>query len=249
MTRKLLILGGTAEGADLARQATAAFGDRVEVISSLAGRTMPSQDLPGAVRSGGFGGVRGLADYLEAEGIGLVVDATHPFAAAISSHAYTACVQTRVPKLNLIRPPWRLPPKTQYIEADTLEHAAQLLPRISLRAFLTVGSGGIEAFQSVKGVWMLVRLLTQPADPLPIEKYHLITGRPPYTVEGETALIREHRIDCIVTKQSGGAATEAKITAARECGIKLLIVRRPFREPGDAVESVEEAISWIEKRI
>ncbi|MDH5750558.1 MAG: cobalt-precorrin-6A reductase, partial [Rhodospirillales bacterium] len=225
MPKHVLILGGTFEAARLAREAAAAFGDAARLTVSFAGRVKDLPDLPGGSRVGGFGGAKGLGDYLKAEHIDLVVDATHPFAARISANAYDACTRTGVPRLMLVRPPWEKKGGDRWLEMESPEAAAAALPRIARRVFLTLGSGGLNAFSAIPGIWILARVIELP-DPAPAG-LTLITGRPPYTVADERALMEEHRIDTLVAKQSGGGATEAKIQAARELGVRVVLIERP----------------------
>ncbi|MEE8394326.1 MAG: cobalt-precorrin-6A reductase [Rhodospirillales bacterium] len=249
MPKKILILGGTSEAAGLARLGAARFGQKTEIISSLAGRRAPQPGLPGKVRIGGFGGVQGLSEYLKNECIDLVVDATHPFAAKISANAFAACIGAEVGRLALVRPPWRLPPNAKCLEVGDMEEAAKILPDISRRAFLTVGLGGSAAFSGVEGVWFLVRTIEPPAEQLPLKDFELICAGPPFTLEGELKILEDHKIDTLVSKHSGGEATHAKIEAALEKKIKIVLIRRPFPEPGEIVESAEEALEWLERRI
>jgi precorrin-6A/cobalt-precorrin-6A reductase len=248
MAERLLILGGTTEAARLARQAVVAFGDRLQVTTSLAGRLAPPRGLAGRVRIGGFGGITGMVEALRDLRIDFVVDATHPFAAVISTTAEQVCSTASVPRLMLIRPPWQPEPGDNWLEVDSLATAAEVLPGLAQRAFLTVGSGGIDAFRAVTGVRFLVRLFEPPAGPLPLSDYDIVIGRPPFTVEGERELMAEHRIDALVSKQSGGP-TDAKLAAARETGVKVVLVRRPAPPPGERVETVEEALAWVRRRI
>jgi precorrin-6A/cobalt-precorrin-6A reductase len=248
MAERLLILGGTAEAAGLARRTVEAFGDRLEVTTSLAGRLDPPRGLAGRVRVGGFGGAAGIVEALRELRIDLVVDATHPFAAMISANAAEACAVADVPRLMLIRPPWRPEPDDRWLEVDSLAAAAEALPGIARRAFLTVGSGGIEAFRTVAGVWFLVRLFEPPATPLPLADHHVVISRPPFNFEGEAALFGEHRIDTLVSKQSGGP-TDAKLAAARATGARVVMVRRPAPPPGERVETVDAALVWIRRVI
>lgn len=248
MVKKVLILGGTAEAAELARRAVDTFGARAQIITSLAGRTRARAELPGQVRIGGFGGAQGLIEYLKKEAIDLVIDATHPFAAAISAHAADACARTGVPRLALVRPPWRLEPGAAWREVDDLKSAAAALANNANRAFLTTGRGGLEAFAAVPEVWFLVRLMEAPEKPLPLPDHQVIVQRPPFTVDSEIALMREHRVDTLVAKNSGGI-TEAKIAAARDLGVRVVLIRRPPPPPGDAVETVAAALAWLERRL
>ncbi len=236
---RVLILGGTAEAAALAR----AVAGRVEVVSSLAGRAgLP--DLPGRVRVGGFGGAAGLEAYLRAEAIERVIDATHPFAARISAHAETACRAAGIPRLVLTRPEWPRWPEDRWTLVDSVAEAAARLPGLGRRAFITVGAGEVAGFAAVRGVWLLVRLLKD--EPLPLADYHVVTGRPPFSVEAEQALMQAHGIDVLVTKASGGDATSAKIAAARLLGLPVLMIRRPPPPAGDSVDSVAAAATWLE---
>lgn len=236
---KLLILGGTSEAAALAR----ALAGKAEVITSLAGRAgVP--DLPGVVRVGGFGGADGLERFLRAEAIERVIDATHPFAARISAHAEGACTALSIPRLVLIRPVWPRLPEDHWTLVDSIAEAALILPALGRRAFLTVGAGEVAGFASVRGVWMLVRLLKQ--DSLPLTDFTVVTGRPPFTAEAEAAVMQSHAIDVLVTKESGGEATFGKIAAARRLGLPVLMIRRPKPVSGDTVDSVEDAVGWVE---
>lgn len=248
MTKKILILGGTAEAARLARRAMDAFGDRAQIITSLAGRTRARSELPGQVRVGGFGGAQGLAEYLTADAIDAVIDATHPFAATISAHAAAACKEAGVPRLVLVRAPWRPKPGHSWTDVDDLTAAAGALVGVAKRAFLTTGRGGLDAFAAVPEVWFLVRLMEAPERPLPLRDHQIIVQRPPFTVDSERALLAEHRINTLVAKNSGGI-TEAKITAAFDLGVRVVLIRRPPPPPGETVESVEQAMAWLRERL
>ncbi len=241
----LLILGGTAEAAALARAAVARFGDGLDVTTSLAGRTERPGPIPGRVRIGGFGGPSGLAAYLGEHGIDRLIDATHPFAARISRAARLASEAAQVPRLMLLRPAWRRHPLDRWIEVDTMAEAAAVVGRIARRAWLTVGAGEIACFAAATGVRFLVRLVDPPRRPLPLRFCQVVIGRGPFTLAEERHRIERHAIDVLVCKASGGAATEAKIIAARELSLTVVMVRRPFPEPGEAVESVEDALDWL----
>jgi precorrin-6A/cobalt-precorrin-6A reductase len=239
MAERVLILGGTAEAAALARNLTERG---VEVLTSLAGRTISPRDLPGRVRSGGFGGVAGLVEVLRAEAITVVIDATHPFAATISAHARAACDHTGIRRVQLRRPAWIAQPGDRWIEVGSLAEAAAWLPELGRRVFLTVGAGGLHTFQGCQGVWFLTRLITPPALALPGVT---LSDRGPFTVAGETALMVEHRIDLLVTKASGGAATAAKLAAARTLTLPVLMIARPPVEPGPVADTVEQAVAMV----
>jgi precorrin-6A/cobalt-precorrin-6A reductase len=245
MAKELVILGGTGEASALARAALARFGDALGVTNSLAGRTERPGSLPGRVRIGGFGGVRGLAVYLVEHRVDRLIDATHPFAARISTAARIACDEARVPRLVLLRPPWRRQPLDRWIEVDNMAAAAEIVGRVGRRAFLTIGAGEVSCFAAATGVRFLVRLVDPPRGPLPLRFSQVVVGRGPFTLGAERHLLERHAIDVLVCKASGGAATEAKIAAARELGIPVVMVRRPAPEPGDAAETVEAALDWL----
>jgi len=243
--RHLLILGGTGEAAALARGALAQFGENLTVTTALAGRTRHPGPIPGEVRIGGFGGPGGLAAYLAMRGIDRLIDATHPFAAEISRAARIAADRTGVPRLSVMRPPWRRHPLDRWIEVDSLEAAALLVGRLGRRAWLTVGAGSVAAFASATGVRFLVRLVDPPSERLPLRFYEVVLGRGPFSLAEERHLLQRHAIDVVVCKASGGAATEAKLVAARELSLPVIMVRRPPAEPGPSVETVEAALDWL----
>jgi precorrin-6A/cobalt-precorrin-6A reductase len=242
---RLLILGGTGEAAALARAVLARFGDRIDVTTALAGRTRRPGPIPGLVRIGGFGGAAGLADYLAAQAIDRVIDATHPFAAEISRAARLACDQMQVPRLLLLRPAWQRHPLDRWIEVDSIEAASQIVGRVGHRALLTVGAGEVAAFAPATGVRFTVRMIDPPRAPLPLRFHEVVLGRGPFALAEERHLLQKNAIDVMVCKASGGAATEAKLVAARELSLPVIMVRRPPVERGLSVDSVDGAIDWL----
>jgi precorrin-6A/cobalt-precorrin-6A reductase len=242
---KLVIMGGTIEAAGLARAALARFGDRVEVTTALAGRTERAGPIPGLVRIGGFGGAAGLAAYLAAHRIDRLIDATDPFAVEISAEARLACDETQVRRLVLRRPPWRRHPLDRWIEVDSMAAAARIVGRIGRRVWLTVAAGEVACFAAAPAVHFLVRLAAPPRQRLPLRFYELVVGCGPFTIAEEQHRIERHAIDVLVCKARGGALAEAKIIAARELSLPVVMVRRPVGEPGEAVDSVEAALDWL----
>jgi precorrin-6A/cobalt-precorrin-6A reductase len=243
--RRLLILGGTGEAAALAQGALARFGDGIAVTTALAGRTRHPGPIAGQVRIGGFGGAAGLADYIVDNAVDSLIDATHPFAATISRAARLAAERTGVPRLTLRRPPWRRHPLDRWIEVDSLAAAALLVERVGRRAWLTVGAGPLAAFAPTTGVRFVVRMIDPPRRELPLRQCEVVLGRGPFSVAEERHLLQRYAIDVVVSRASGGAATEAKLIAARELGLSVIMVRRPPPEPGPAVETVEAALDWL----
>lgn len=241
MSGGVLVLGGTAE----ARQLAAALDDaRLPVVSSLAGRVSKPRLPAGAVRIGGFGGPAALAQWLVEHKIVAVVDATHPFAARISASATEACASAQIPLLRLERPGWNEQPEDCWHWVDDVPAAADLVPRLGRRAFLTTGRQGLAAFASLHSVWFLIRCVDPPASPLP-PQHELLLARGPYTLSGELALIDDHALDLIVTKNSGGPDTEAKLDAARLRGLPVVVVRRPPRADGIVAVDAADAFDWV----
>lgn len=246
---RLLILGGTGEASALARKAVDAFAGRLEVATSLAGRTRSPAKVAGDLRIGGFGGADGLARYLAEAGIDFVVDATHPFAATISANARDACDRTGVPRLSLLRPPWRRRRGDRWIEVDDVARAAVETGRHGRRAFITLGQRDLNCFADIGDLFCVVRLIEPPATPLALGPHEIVTGRGPFTLAAERRLLADHRIDVVVSKASGGRAMRAKITAARELGLPVVMVRRPPAPDGARVTTIPAALSWIEDRL
>ncbi|WP_216215439.1 cobalt-precorrin-6A reductase [Amycolatopsis aidingensis] len=239
--RRVLILGGTAE----ARELAAALLERgVAVTSSLAGRVARPRLPAGEVRVGGFGGPEGLAAWLTEHAVDAVVDATHPFAERISASALAGTRAAGVPLLRLERPGWPESPGADWHWVDSLAAAATALPRLGGRVFLTTGRQGLAAFADRADLWFLVRCVDPPQPPLP-PACEVLLDRGPYTVAGETALMREHRIEVLVTKDSGGSLTSAKLTAAADLGLPVVIVRRPARQEVRIVREVAAALEWV----
>ncbi|GHD38843.1 precorrin-6A reductase [Streptomyces mirabilis] len=224
MSPHVLVLGGTTEARRLAAELAARPG--VRVTTSLAGRVSRPGALDGDVRVGGFGGADGLARWLREHRVDAVVDATHPFAAAITANAARAAAATGIPAVVLRRPGWTPGPDDRWHWAGSLPEAAALLPSLGRRVFLTTGRLGLAAFAHLSELHFLVRTVEPPEPPMPQDMEVLLT-RGPFTPDDEQALLRAHRVDVLVTKDSGGEATAAKLTAARDLALPVVVVRRP----------------------
>ena len=235
---RVLLLGGTAEGRELAARLHPQF----DVFSSLAGR-VPDPALPvGPVRIGGFGGVDGLRRWLQEERIDAVVDATHPFAATITAHAAQACRELVVPHVVLARPPWD--PGEAIVVASDMGAAKAVAEQRFSRVFLTTGRSGVKVF-AASDAWFLIRAVTAPDGDLP-RRHHVVLSRGPYRYDDEIALLTEHRIDALVTKNSGGDMTRPKLDAAAALDIPVVMVARPPLPDGvTAVGTVGEAADWV----
>ncbi len=240
---RVLILGGTGEARELATGLLAAGTD---VLSSLAGRVGQPRLPDGPVRVGGFGGAAGLAAFLRGEGITHLIDATHPFADGITANAALAAHQADVPRLVLRRPAWQADPSWDMF-ADIGAAAEAVRAWSGESVFLSTGRGELAAFAGDDRHRFLVRAVDPPAGAVP-PAMTVVLDRGPYTVEAEAALLREHGIGLLVTRNSGGAMTAAKLRAARDLGVLVFMVRRPPVPPGSTVvTSVPEALSWISR--
>jgi precorrin-6A/cobalt-precorrin-6A reductase len=242
MTGQVLVLGGTGEAR---RLAAALVADGVAVLSSLAGRVADPVLPDGDVRIGGFGGAAGLIDWLAEERPRAVVDATHPFAAQITANALRAAAATGIPLVRLQRPGWTPGPGDTWRFVDSLTDAAAAVARYR-SVFVTTGRQGVGAFAALPGR-VLVRSVDPPDEPLPAGTT-LLLARGPFSVADEKALMVEHGVDVVVTKDSGGHLTEAKLTAARELGLPVVLVRRPPPPAGvPVVSTVEQALAWLRR--
>ena len=236
----VLLLGGTGEARELAAR-LAGVGE-LRVVSSLAGRVARPALPVGVTRTGGFGGVDGLAAWLHDHAPAIVVDATHPFASGITENAVRAGRLTTTPLLRLQRPAWD--PEPNWHSVPTVAAAAEALPTLGIRPFLTTGRGGLECFLP-RPVTALVRCVDPPTFPLP-SGWELILDRGPYLAGNERTLMSDHHVDVLVTKNSGGELTRAKLTAAAGLDLPVVVVERPaLRETMEQVSTVDAAVEWV----
>jgi precorrin-6A/cobalt-precorrin-6A reductase len=249
---RVLILGGTGEASEIARR----LADRsdLSVISSLAGRVNQPKIPDGRVRIGGFGGVDGLISYLQRESIGAVIDATHPFAARISASAESACSQLGLPLISCSRVPWAKQEADLWHVAADAPSAAAYVAQNPGRVFLAIGRQQLGVFAECSSAWFLVRAIDPPDASLPANT-KLILERGPFPLEDELQLLRDHAIDYIVSKNSGGLATYAKIEAARLLGIPVVMIERPQKhsaswlDSSNSIEGVLASLSRLQLRL
>lgn len=242
MARNILILGGVTEAYALARELVE--HPDVRVISSLAGRTGSPRLPVGEVRVGGFGGAAGLADYLRDNHIDAVVDCTHPFASRMGWNAADGCGRAGVPLLRLERPAWTRQDGDLWDEVDDWAQAVAVVGARSGRVLMAVGRQELEPFAGLDHVWFLIRSVEAP-DPLPpFAQAEILLARGPFAPEAERDLLTTRRIDTIVCKNSGGPA-DAKLAAARDLGVRVVIKNRPRRPDTATAASVAEALAWL----
>jgi precorrin-6A/cobalt-precorrin-6A reductase len=241
MTRAL-ILGGTGNANALA---AALARERIDAIYSYAGRTQIP--LPHALptRVGGFGGAEGLADFIREAEITHVVDATHPFAAEMSRNAAIACAATGVPLLALERAPWTKTHGDRWIEVEDIAAAVTALPDVRARVFLAIGRQHLAPFAQKPQHAYTLRFVDAPDGALPLPGAEVIVSRGPFTLVGDLALMRERGIEWLVARNAGGDGARAKIDAARELGLPVIMIARPQLAERPRVESVDEVLAWL----
>ncbi|GBQ09387.1 cobalt-precorrin-6A reductase [Swaminathania salitolerans] len=238
----ILILGGTPE-ARLLCNALANIPD-IHITFSFAGVT-PALHPPGAtVRTGGFGGADGLRAFLEAQAIHAVIDATHPFAARMSGNAVAAARLASCPLLRMVRPPWPDPPGRNWHHVPEIAAVPDALGSRPRRVFLSTGRKETAPFLDTPHAYLL-RCIVSPDTLLP-PHIRILQARGPFSPESERALFRDERIDCLVTKNAGGMAVSAKLEAARDLGIDVIMIDRPPLPPAQECHTIGDALIWIQ---
>ena len=238
----ILILGGTTEASLLAR-AVADAG--LDAVFSYAGRTDNPVAQPLPTRIGGFGGVAGLVDYLIAENITHVVDATHPFAAQMSRNAITACAALQTPLITLERAPWAALPKDRWTMVPDTAAAVAALPDAPARVFLAIGKQTLADFAAKPQHHYVLRLVDPPQDPLPLPNTTVILARGPFTEADDLALLQTHNITHVVAKNAGGKGAQAKLGAARALHLPVIMINRPALPPRQIARNIVDVMDWL----
>ena len=240
---RVLVLGGTTEASALA--SLLAADPRFDATLSLAGRTSNPRPQPLATRVGGFGGVEGLARWLRDEKTDAVIDATHPYADQMSANAVAACTQAGLPLGSIVRPPWRRLEDDSWRIVPTAEAAAVALGKTPLRVFLSLGRQDLHAFASAPQHRYVARIIDVPEQAALPPNLKILQARGPFDRDSEARLLAKEEIDIIVSKNSGGTATYAKIEAARELDLPVIMIARPDKPAGHVLGSPEEAVAWL----
>ncbi len=242
--KRVLILGGTTEARLLGEQ-LAGRAD-LDVTLSLAGRTVTPTRQPVPVRSGGFGGAAGLAAYLAREGVDVLIDATHPYATSISDNAVAAARQIGVPLMMLRRPPWIATVADRWTEVGDVREAVRALGETPRHVFVALGRNELAPFNEAPQHFYLIRSVDPVDPPLPLPHVAYVTARGPFSETADRALMTKHRTEIVVAKNSGGDATYGKLAAARALQIGVIMLRRPPAPAASTVETVEDALGWLD---
>lgn len=236
----LLLLAGTGDARRLAERLAGR-----DVIASLAGATRAPELLPVATRVGGFGGEAGFRSYLAEAGITAVLDATHPFAHRITRRTAEICKRDDVPYLQLLRAGWTKEPGDHWTEIAREEEAANHIP-LGATVFLGTGRQSLERFSNLAGRYVICRQIDPPTGAFPFVDGEFLIGRPPFSVADEVALFTKRRVDWLVVKNAGGAASRTKLTAANQLGLPVLMLARPPCGDWPVVETVDAALAWVD---
>ena len=244
----ILILGGTHEARKLAEHLTKELGNN-SVISSLSGATENPKSLPGKSRIGGFGGAEKFGEFLLDNRVIAVIDATHPFAERISVNAITACRKVNIPLISLQRKPWQKHKNDNWIVVRDLPAAVDLAPNFGLRVFLSLGPRAISYFSRHTDLWFLVRVIDAPEEPIKLKNYKLVLGRGPFNLEDELNLLKRNNIDLLITRNSGGEASYAKILAARKLSLPVVIIKQPININLHVANSLDDTLNLISSQL
>ncbi|MBX2856122.1 MAG: cobalt-precorrin-6A reductase [Rhodobacteraceae bacterium] len=249
----VLLLAGTLEAREFAEKVMSRVDlrARIRLVASLAGVTAAPAPLPCDTRVGGFGGAEAMAKWLRAEQVAAVIDATHPFAAAVTHNAVSAAEAAEVPFLRLERPPWNKPEGARWREVASHQKAAEA-PPAGARVLLTTGARTLAPYAAREDVWWGLRVMDQTAlpSPRPFAQGAMIENRPGASISEETALMQAHGVTHLITKNAGGAGARAKVDAAAALGLETILIRRPEPPPNTAVVGdVAAALAWLEDHV
>lgn len=238
----VLILGGTSEASALA----CAVAERgLPAIFSYAGRVNAPKPQPLPTRVGGFGGVDGLIAFIKHAGITHIVDATHPFAAQMSRNALSAAAQSGVTMLALTRPAWQPKQGDRWQPVASIDDAVAALAGPPQRVLLAIGRLHLKAFSAQPQHHYVLRLIDPPTATPPLTHFTTTLDRGPFTLDGDLAMLQTQRIERIVCKNAGGEGAAAKLAAARQLKIPVMMIERPMLPARREVHCVDDVLAWI----
>ena len=239
--KRVLILGGTGDAIKIAVKTSALID--FETIYSLAGRTNRPNIPPCEIRTGGFGGVNGLINYLQKAKIDIVIDATHPFADKIAANAAESCDRIGIPRIKFCRPAWKKN-GISWISSSDYVDTVKKLKSMGERIFLSIGTNKLETFSILSNKWFLVRTIDKPILPIPLRNYRILIDRGPFKEIQEHALLTKFSIDVLVSKNSGGVPA-AKLHAAYKLGIPIIMIEEPSPPAGKVANTIDKTLEWL----
>ena len=249
--KNILILGGTGDAISIAEKLS--LIKNYKIITSLAGVTQKPRLPIGKTHIGGFGGREGLVNFLEANKINLIVDATHPFSTQIKENAIFASNELFVPIIHFVRDQWKMEIGDKWHMVDNLPEASNKLRELSstrkLKVFLTVGRKGLADFADILNSKFVIRSIEKPLALGGFSRAEWIEGRGPFSFDNELKLLQQEQIDIIVTKNSGGLSGKAKLLAARTLGLPVIVVRQPPRPLGVKCNTIEGIVELSLKKV
>jgi precorrin-6A/cobalt-precorrin-6A reductase len=218
----------------------------LDVTLSLAGRTAHPVPQAVPVRTGGFGGAAGLADYLIANEIDALIDATHPYASVISANAVEAAGRTGIAFITLRRPLWTAVVGDRWVEVNDTPAAVAAIGAKSRNVFVALGRNDLAPLAAAPQHNYLIRSVDPVDPPLPLPHAAYITARGPFSEAHDRALMSAHAIDVVIAKNSGGDAAYGKIAAARALGMNVILVRRSPALAAPSVETIDDVMQWLD---
>lgn len=238
----ILILGGTTEASELASTLS---NYKIKITFSYAGRVEAPKEQPANVRVGGFGGIEGLRDYLIQNHVTHLIDATHPFAQKISVNAIHAVQKTGVKFITLTRAPWEPKANDRWLPVPDITAAVAAVSTPPQRIMLAIGRIHIDSFIVQPQHNYLLRLIDEPMSPPSLPNHTIVIERGPFNIESDMRLLNKHKIELIICKNSGGKGADAKLIAARELGLPVIMIDRPKFPIHKEVHSVSEILQWL----
>lgn len=242
MHPNLLILGGTTQASRLAESCAA---HKLNATLSYAGRVERVKPQPIPTRSGGFGGAEGLAQYIQSNNITHLIDATHPFAAQISGNAITAARSLALPYCAFTRPAWQPQSDDDWQIIPSLEAAIDWLERPAMRVMLAIGRQYLSAFEAQPHHHYLLRLVDPPITPPNFPNHQIVISRGPFTLASDLELLKQHHIEVIISKNSGGEGARAKLDAARQLGLQVVMIERPSYPERLEFNALDAVMNWV----